>query len=103
MKSDPWATLNEQFKLHQKIGMLLYPEYIIFNDEIGPFIFISQADKSSLSHLCFFFLSFLCSHVHAAYASFIWEIEEGEGEDNGIKDLGAMQPLFHGIMASAIA
>ena len=44
------------------------------------------------------------SHVHAAYASFLWETEEDEDECDVPRDFDVMPPQFQqGVMASTSA
>lgn len=43
------------------------------------------------------------SHVHAAYASFLWEAEEYVDESVVPEEIQVMQSHFHGAVASASA
>lgn len=59
-------------------------------------------------HLDSFKNVFFVSHIHAAYASFLWDTEDDEDEDeekeNAADSSRVDQPLFHhGFVASATA
>lgn len=84
-------TSKEQFKLHLKTGLCCIPMCV-------QFLFFSINNRLTLTTFYFF------SHVHAAYASFLWETEDEDEDDDTLNDSQILPPTVHrGAMASATA
>lgn len=102
------ATSNELFKLPLKIGNVLPAASIC--------VHLLQYSRNEVLNICI--LQFIyhkliskfgfCSHVHAAYASFLWETEDNDDDDDDDDDgtcrVDPMPPLLHGeAMASVVS
>lgn len=97
-------TLNVQFKPLLKTGTACSFEHEIFTTSERRFLF-SRSGTWHAFLLQFNFGFLVSSHVHAAYASFLWETEEDEDESDVPKEseVMLMPSHFHGAVASASA
>ena len=75
---------------------MLLSEHYSLSDSVAVSLY-TVCSKLDLPDLLFFY-----SHVHAAYASFLWETEEDADDCAATSDIDSMPPQFHeGTLANA--